>query len=71
MKHARMLITTLLPVAILGACSSEQAYMAGREWQRDQCNKMKNMDDRQRCVKEADQPYDRYKQDADAVNARK
>lgn len=57
----------LLAVWGLTACSSRQAYTAGQAWRQNQCNALTNMEDRRRCMKEAGQPYDDYKQDVDGV----
>lgn len=52
---------------LMGGCSSQQAYNAGQAWRQNECNKLTNMADRQRCMKEAGQPYDVYQKDVDAI----
>ncbi len=53
--------------ALLAACSIEQAYTAGQGWRKNQCYQLTHPQDRQRCLKEADQSYDGYQKEADKV----
>ena len=50
--------TTLL----LTACSTEQAYNTVQAWQRNQCNKIPDNADYDRCMRQTQTPYDSYKQ---------
>jgi hypothetical protein len=61
----------LLMLADMAACSSQMAYTAGQAWRQNQCNALNNIDDRQRCMKEAGQPYDSYQQDAEKLRSGK
>lgn len=38
-------------VLALAACSAGQKYDSGREWQRAECNKVIDKEDRDRCLK--------------------
>lgn len=44
---------------LLGACASEPAYDATREWQRAECNRKVDRDDRERCLKRVNEEYGR------------
>ncbi|TAK97081.1 MAG: hypothetical protein EPO09_04920 [Aquabacterium sp.] len=70
-KHRISFVAGLLAVLSLTACSSQTAYNMGQAWRQNQCNAMTNMDDRQRCMKEAGQPYDNYQKGVDDINAKK
>lgn len=67
-KHRISFVAGLLAVLGLTACSSQTAYNMGQAWRQNQCNAMTNMDDRQRCMKEAGQPYDNYQKGVDDIN---
>lgn len=57
---------SLLVAAVLAtACSSEQVYNAGGGWRRNECNALQDQDARQRCLKNADKPYEDYKKETD------
>ena len=54
--------------AALGGCAVPQAgYSVMMEAQKQECRKMPDLDQRARCLKEADRPYDRYKAEAEAA----
>ncbi len=67
-KHRISFVAGLLAVLSLAACSSQMAYNASQAWRQNQCNAMTNMDDRQRCMKEAGQPYESYQKGVDDIN---
>lgn len=48
-------------IATLGGCSSEQVYNAAQGWRRNECYKIGDLDRRDRCLKDADLPYDAYR----------
>jgi hypothetical protein len=48
----RRVKTLLIACALaLAACGSAQKYDSGREWQRAECNKVIDKEDRDRCLK--------------------
>ncbi len=49
----------------LAACSSQQLYATGQDMQRQECDKLNAMQDRQRCIAQANRPYDDYQRQAD------
>lgn len=57
------LATTLM----MSACSSEQVYNTGQAWRRNECFKLQDSEARARCLKQADQPYDAYKNEVDTT----
>lgn len=54
----------LLAVA-LSACTSQQWYGAGQGWQKNECHKIIDANERSRCLKNADTNYDAYQRQAD------
>jgi PBP1b-binding outer membrane lipoprotein LpoB len=58
---------SLALATLLAGCSTEQAYTAGQGWRKNQCYQLTNPQDRQRCLKEADQSYDSYQKEAEKV----
>ncbi len=58
----RGLSLLLALAAAVAGCSSEQIYNAGAGWRRNECNKIGDAQQRERCLKEeADRPYDAYR----------
>jgi membrane protein DedA with SNARE-associated domain len=57
---------TVIVAGLLGAaCSSQQTYATGQTWQRNECNKIIDMQERQRCVAKANDSYDSYQKQVD------
>lgn len=52
---------------VLSACSSQQLYGAGQSMQRNECNKLTDMQERQRCMAAASLPQDRYERESEAA----
>ena len=61
--------TLLAALAALSACSAQQGYATAQAWRRNQCLQINDHQERMRCLKEADQPYDDYKKSSDAIKA--
>ncbi len=51
----------------LTACSSQQLYGAGQEWQKQECRKIPDIAERARCEKSAATSYERYRAEAEAA----
>ena len=56
----RLVSCSLLAAVVAGGCSSEQIYNAAQGWRRSECYKIGDLDQRERCLKEASRPYDAY-----------
>jgi hypothetical protein len=63
----RTLLATLLACTTAASCSTEQTYASGQSWQQGQCNKIIDMQERERCMAPTRQPYDRYQKQADGL----
>jgi hypothetical protein len=55
-----------LAAGLAGGCTSEQIYNSARGWRRSECYKLADLAQRERCLKEADRPYDVYRAAKDA-----
>jgi phage terminase small subunit len=61
------LLSTLLATAAAAGCTTQTAYQTGQEWQRQQCLKLQDRDERQRCEKSNATSYERYREEAEAA----
>jgi hypothetical protein len=61
-NRAKMLTVLLLPMMLaLSACSTRQGYEGGQAWQRNECIKVVDSDERQRCVDATRLRYEDYR----------
>jgi hypothetical protein len=70
-REAAAVAVTVMATAWLHGCSSQQVYGAGQAWQRQECNKIIDARERERCMKSASTSYDEYKRQAEAAKAAK
>lgn len=63
MKIGRLLCAMVACVAV-ASCSSQQLYSAGRSYQGNECVKRQDDEERERCMKDANMPYDDYRREA-------
>ena len=71
MKASNAAFTALAALVTLTGCSAQQGYAGAQSWKRNQCSKIVDAQERIRCLREAEQPYDSYqKQAEDAKSAR-
>jgi hypothetical protein len=50
-------------LAGLAACSAQQLYAGGQAWQRNQCFKLVDAVQRERCLARTRVPYDQYERE--------
>lgn len=62
-----MLAIVLVLLSGQAACSARQGYTSVQNWQRNQCIKIIDAQERLKCMRDADRPYDKYKKDSDAI----
>ena len=63
MQHLRLLV---LAASLAAGCSSEQIYNSAQGWRRSECYKIFDLAQRDRCLVDADRPYDAYRAGAGA-----
>jgi len=51
----------LLAALSLSACTTEQAYYTAQGWKRNQCNKLPDKAESDRCMSDTNAAYDSYK----------
>ena len=67
MKSPALLLCAVSVLVLLTACGVRQGYASAQSWQRNQCSKIVDAQERIRCMRETDTSYDQYKKDADAI----
>jgi len=65
------LLAVLCVVLNFGACSTEQAYGVGQAWQRNECFKINDAQERGRCLASTGASYEDYKRQSEAVKGTK
>jgi hypothetical protein len=66
MKHF-LVSASLTLAALLAGCASEQFYASGQDWQRQECNKLPDSQERGRCLKNAGTSYDSYQRQVERL----
>lgn len=56
-----LFFAALAGLAALAGCASPQSYGAGQAWQRNECYKIDDAQERGRCLASASTSYDDYK----------
>ncbi|HYS56585.1 MAG TPA: hypothetical protein VEM34_00400 [Burkholderiales bacterium] len=59
--RAIFILMALLVALSLSACTTEQAYYTGQAWQRNQCNKLPDKAEFDRCMSKTSTTYESYK----------
>jgi hypothetical protein len=67
--RAAALALPLVLVLLLAGCSARQMYAAGQGWQRNECTRMPDGAERDRCLANAERSYDDYQRSRGAVTA--
>jgi hypothetical protein len=62
----RLAIAFLIVLGALSGCSSQQMYASGQNYQRQQCERLPDMAERQRCLEKANMSYEEYKKETQA-----
>ena len=62
-----MLPFAMLVVSVLSGCSGEQAYRAGQGWQQEQCKRIPDKTEYDRCMASASMSHDTYKREQEGV----
>ena len=67
MRPGAMFLFPVLAVAqLLAGCSAEQTYSAGQNWQRNQCTRIPDRAEYDRCMADANRSYDTYRRETGA-----
>jgi hypothetical protein len=57
-------------IAIVG-CTSQQLYSSGQAWQQNECNKINDSIERDKCMASAKISFDKYKKQSDDSKSNK
>lgn len=63
---SRIAIAFLLVLGGAG-CTSQQMYASGQNYQRNQCERLPDMGERQRCLEKVNMSHDEYKKESQAT----
>lgn len=55
------IVLVYLSMSDLSGCSSQQLYSAGEEWKKNECNKLIDVQEKNRCMKNKPNSYEDYK----------
>ena len=64
LRQSSVVVVAALSAA---ACSPQQFYGAGQTWQRNECNKINDTQERARCNASASKSFDAYQREAEAA----
>jgi hypothetical protein len=64
-------IASVGALVLASGCSSPQAYGAGQAWQRNECYKINDAQERSRCLASASTSYEEYKRQTEAAKSGK
>lgn len=63
---ARTLVVILLGTS-LAACTAEGGYYSAQAWQRNECNRIPDASERERCLSRLGTSYDQYKRESESL----
>jgi len=55
-------------LAVATGCTTQQLYSTGQSWQRNQCTRLMDQQERERCLANASASYETYKKQSDLEN---
>ncbi len=64
---AASIAAACLLAAALPACTSQELYQTGQGWQRQECQKLLDRDERARCEKSTALSYEKYRAEVEAA----
>jgi hypothetical protein len=62
--------TSVLLLALCSGCSSQRVYGAGQAWQRNECMKINDAQERARCLAAAGTSYESYQRQAEEAKGK-
>ncbi len=58
-------IAVTVTIVIATGCTTQQLYSTGQSWQRNQCTRLVDQQERERCLANAGASYETYKKQSD------
>ena len=65
------ILIALLSAVCLSSCSSQQFYGVGQGWQKNECNRIIDTQERNRCMNSTRTSYEDYKRQSEAAKGTK
>lgn len=56
-----------LTLLMMAACSSQDLYATGQGWQRQECNKLQDAQERNRCMASTSRSFEDFKREAESA----
>jgi len=63
MRSTAIICLAAIVLGALPGCTSQQMYASGQAYQRQQCERLPDMGERQRCLEKASMSYEDYKKE--------
>jgi hypothetical protein len=60
---SRFAIAFLIVLGAVSGCTSQQMYATGQSYQRNQCERLPDMGERQRCLEKASMSHEEYQRE--------
>ncbi len=75
-EHFELVFNTVAATQIVfqqsaSGCTAQQLHSTGQSWQRNECTRMLDQWERERCLSNANTPYETYKKQSGAADTRK
>jgi hypothetical protein len=65
--RANFVVSALLAAWLISGCTTQQAYSTAQAWQRNQCGKLPDKADFDRCMSQTQTTYESYKQQTEPI----
>jgi len=62
------LTAVVILITVVCACTWQQAYSSAQGWQRNQCNRLIEQAERERCLASVSMTYDEYRSRSEGAN---
>jgi hypothetical protein len=67
MSSLALALATIGALCLVAGCTSQELYQTGQGWQKQECKKLQDRDERGRCEKSAATSFERYQAEVDAA----
>lgn len=65
--YPKLISATLCMMVVAAGCTSQQIYNSAEGWRRNECTKIIDADERNRCIEAAGTSYEEYKRKQEAA----
>lgn len=64
-------VGTLAATLVLGGCTPQALWRTGQQWQKQECARLKDLEERKRCERSAATSYEQFQAESAAASAKK